>query len=233
MPPATSAARLERQASARADGMDSPVVAVSDVTPPVRVAVVVASPLLREGLARLLGDRPSVELVAVVERVADLEVTSAVVDVLVVQVGAPSELAAVDLTERGTRVVTLHDDLSPAAAARLIQDFGVVPVDTHSPAPVFVDAVVGASTRAPLRWSRPAIGPMPLSPRERSVLALVAEGKTSREIAAELAISARTVESHKQRILERLGVASQAQAVALAARTGLLRAPVVAGPAST
>jgi DNA-binding NarL/FixJ family response regulator len=55
-----------------------------------------------------------------------------------------------------------------------------------------------------------------LTAREREVLALLAEGKSSAEIACELVISARTVGTHVQHILGKLGVHSRAQAVALA-----------------
>ena len=58
-----------------------------------------------------------------------------------------------------------------------------------------------------------------LTAREREVLALLAEGKSSAEIAGELVISARTVGTHVQHILGKLGVHSRAQAVALARQT--------------
>jgi ATP/maltotriose-dependent transcriptional regulator MalT len=50
-----------------------------------------------------------------------------------------------------------------------------------------------------------------LSEREREVAGLVAEGRTNREIAAQLFLSVRTVESHVSRIFEKLGVASRVQ----------------------
>ena len=45
-----------------------------------------------------------------------------------------------------------------------------------------------------------------LSPREREVLALVAEGRANDEIAAELHLSVRTVERHLQNVYGKLGV---------------------------
>jgi DNA-binding CsgD family transcriptional regulator len=63
-----------------------------------------------------------------------------------------------------------------------------------------------------------------LTVRESEVFALIASGRTSRAIAGSLGISAHTVESHKQRVFRRLGVQSQAQAVAIAVRLGLLGA---------
>jgi two-component system nitrate/nitrite response regulator NarL len=58
----------------------------------------------------------------------------------------------------------------------------------------------------------------PLTRRESEILALLADGLTQREIASRLFISPKTVGTHIQRILGKLGVHSRAQAVALAHR---------------
>jgi ATP/maltotriose-dependent transcriptional regulator MalT len=64
-------------------------------------------------------------------------------------------------------------------------------------------------------------GAMGLSPREREVLQLMAEGLTNREIAGTLLLSPRTVASHAANILGKLGLASRTAAVAFAIRNGL------------
>jgi DNA-binding NarL/FixJ family response regulator len=51
----------------------------------------------------------------------------------------------------------------------------------------------------------------PLTPRQREVLRLVAEGHSAKEIAGILSISTKTVEFHKAAVMERLGVRSTAQ----------------------
>ncbi len=61
-----------------------------------------------------------------------------------------------------------------------------------------------------------------LSPREREVLQLLAEGKSMKEVAAVLDISPRTVEFHKYRIMELLRVKTNAELVQLAIRLGLI-----------
>jgi DNA-binding NarL/FixJ family response regulator len=61
-----------------------------------------------------------------------------------------------------------------------------------------------------------------LTGREREVLALLAAGLGQQAIAGELFISSKTVATHIQRILPKLGVRSRAQAVALAHREGLV-----------
>jgi DNA-binding NarL/FixJ family response regulator len=67
-----------------------------------------------------------------------------------------------------------------------------------------------------------------LSPREREILTLLSEGKTQKEIASTLVISPKTVATHIQHLLAKLGVNSRAQAVALAYRQGLVGSDVIA-----
>jgi DNA-binding NarL/FixJ family response regulator len=61
-----------------------------------------------------------------------------------------------------------------------------------------------------------------LSPRFLDVLRLMAEGKTTREIALELGLSRYTVKNYIERIYERLGARDRVQAVTIALRTGLI-----------
>ena len=58
-----------------------------------------------------------------------------------------------------------------------------------------------------------------LTPRERQVLVLLSAGKTSKEIALELRISARTVDVHRSHLRQKLRVRSVAELVRLAMRT--------------
>jgi DNA-binding NarL/FixJ family response regulator len=60
-----------------------------------------------------------------------------------------------------------------------------------------------------------------LTPRQREVLKLVAEGRTSRQIAAALGIGVRTVETHRAELMDRLGVRDIAGLVRYAVRRGL------------
>ena len=61
-----------------------------------------------------------------------------------------------------------------------------------------------------------------LSPRETEVLRLIALGNSSAEIARELHLSARTVETHRARIQRKLGLATRAELVRHALRRGLI-----------
>ncbi len=60
-----------------------------------------------------------------------------------------------------------------------------------------------------------------LTPRQREVLQLVAEGRSAREIGTLLKISARTVEFHKYRMMEDLGLRTNAELIQFAIKHGL------------
>jgi DNA-binding NarL/FixJ family response regulator len=60
-----------------------------------------------------------------------------------------------------------------------------------------------------------------ISAREREVLQLIAEGNSSAEVAAVLHISVRTVDTHRQNVMDKLGIHSIAQLTKFAIRNGL------------
>jgi DNA-binding NarL/FixJ family response regulator len=78
-------------------------------------------------------------------------------------------------------------------------------------------AVAGVDARPPGRAVR-------LTARQRQVLQLIAEGRTMKEIAALLSVSARTAESHKYQMIEALGLRTTADLVRYAVQMGLVPA---------
>lgn len=64
-----------------------------------------------------------------------------------------------------------------------------------------------------------------LTPRERQILQLIAEGNSNKEIAAMLALSVNTVSVHRANLMDRLGVHRTAELVLYAIRKGLVRVP--------
>ncbi len=82
--------------------------------------------------------------------------------------------------------------------------------------------VLAASERAPVKVPRPANDPQlltsALSPREREVLALIAEGRTNKDIAAALFVSPNTVKTHVASLLTTLRADTRAQLAAISAR---------------
>ena len=63
----------------------------------------------------------------------------------------------------------------------------------------------------------------PLTPREREVLQLIAEGKATKDIAGLLGVSVKTVESHRTRLMEKLDIRQTAGLVRYAIRRGLIQ----------
>lgn len=64
----------------------------------------------------------------------------------------------------------------------------------------------------------------PLTPKEREVLQLIAEGKSNKQISRELAMSVKTVDSHRRNLMVKLDIHETAGLVRYAIRTGLIRA---------
>jgi FixJ family two-component response regulator len=62
-----------------------------------------------------------------------------------------------------------------------------------------------------------------LTPRERQVLALVAQGWLNRAIATELAVSVRTVKAHRAQVMHKMRLASVAELVLASTQLGLVR----------
>ncbi len=61
-----------------------------------------------------------------------------------------------------------------------------------------------------------------MTPRQREILQLLAEGKSAKEIASALGLSARTVEDHKYRLMESLGIENNAELIHFAIKHGLV-----------
>jgi DNA-binding NarL/FixJ family response regulator len=81
--------------------------------------------------------------------------------------------------------------------------------------------LAGAEPATPEPAEAPADDPFGLTPRERQVLALVAAGRTNREIGEVLFMAEKTASVHVSRILSKLDVRSRTEAAAVAHRLGL------------
>jgi DNA-binding NarL/FixJ family response regulator len=85
--------------------------------------------------------------------------------------------------------------------------------------PDIADVVLG---KALTRWSSESrCELLGISTREREVLQLLAEGKSTKEIAASLYVSIKTVETHRRKIMNRLSLTSIAQLTKFAIREGI------------
>jgi DNA-binding NarL/FixJ family response regulator len=118
----------------------------------------------------------------------------------------------------------LHTVLEHGASGYLLKDAGPTEVASAIRAAsrdeVFIDTAVAKHlTRTRLS---PPTGISSLTQRERTVLALVGEGRSNHEIASELQISERTARTHVSNVLGKLNLRSRTQAALVAVREGLL-----------
>ena len=97
--------------------------------------------------------------------------------------------------------------------------------------PLLVKTRAGAADGWCDAASGPETGYPSLSSREREVLQLLAEGYAAKEIAADLGVSAKTVDAHRRRVMTKLDVGSVPELTRIAIREGLIDSPVADAPA--
>jgi RNA polymerase sigma factor (sigma-70 family) len=68
-----------------------------------------------------------------------------------------------------------------------------------------------------------------LTPREREVMYMVVDGRSNKEIAAQLGVSAKTVEAHRNKVMEKTRADSVAELVRMAIATGIAPEPLLSG----
>ena len=186
---------------------------------------------IRSGLVGVLGAEPDIDVVGDASTAAELLARCAEhrPDVVLLELDVdawdPAQLvASLRKRRRALRVVGLVEAADARAASRAAQA-GVRTTVAYSHGTEDVLPAVRATPdpstrREPSARRRPTSAA--LSARELDVLRLIAAGKATREVGAELGIAAKTVENHKQRIFRKLDVQNQAHAVAVAIRHGLL-----------
>jgi len=110
--------------------------------------------------------------------------------------------------------------LKTASGDELKEAIGVVQRGGCYLSPQFPSDLVSVLAEAA---RRPLVDKAPqLTPRQREVLQLVAEGKTMKEVASQLKISTRTAESYKYHLMNVLGIRTTAELVQHAIRIGLI-----------
>ena len=214
---------------------------------PIRVLVAEDHTIVRQGIVALLGSCGDVEVVGEAEdgRAAVRLAAKLTPDVLVMDLAMPA-LNGVDATRLvrketpATRVVVLsmhggEEHVRPAiragAAGFLLKGSGLSDLVAAIRAVAAGDAFFSPSVaKILLRDAKQEPGATSsgagaeLTGREREVVQLVAEGRSSPEIAALLHLSPKTVENHRARIMAKLDVRDVAGLVRYAIRVGLASA---------
>ena len=207
----------------------------------IRVVLADDHALVRDGLRAVLAREPDIQVVgeAADGRAALGVVETAKPDVAVLDLSMPllngldvaRQLVARDGAPRPI-LMTMHAEdryvlhalragvrgyvLKKQAAADLVRAIRDV-----ASGRVYLSPGVGAAVADAIRLGSPPPEER-LTPREREVLQLVAEGKTTKEIAALLNISVKTADAHRTRLMQKLDIHNTAELVLYAVRRGVI-----------
>jgi two-component system NarL family response regulator len=210
----------------------------------IRILLVDDHQIMRDGLRAILASEETFEIVGEAEngREAASMARTLVPDVIIMDIGMP-DLNGVE----ATRQIKADNPLAKVIALSMYADRGYVLGILEAGASGYVlktgaydelhravqavaqgknylspdvtQMVVDAQVRAPSE--RGASAQTSLGPREREIVQLLAEGRTSPQIARRLHISTRTVESHRRNIMTKLDLHSVAELTKYAIREGL------------
>lgn len=217
---------------------------MSGASPVIRLAIAEDHRVVADALATMLGFGDAIEVVGVVSSggaIVDLD-GELLPDVILMDVTLEG-LNGIEATrqilaarpEARVVVLTMHDDPETVTNAMAAGARGFLPKNA-SRAEVIAAVEAVARGEGYLHSSVTGefldrVGPLAdrslaaerLTERERQVLELLADGRTTRQIAEALYVGEETVKTHLGHIYTKLGVADRVQAVALALRRGLVR----------
>lgn len=211
----------------------------------IRVVIIDDHAVVREGVRTVLDSASGYAIVGEGRSVADAIATCAELrpDVLVLDISMPdgSGLHAIpEVIERSpkTRILMLsvHDNLeyvleSIRAGAHGYLRKDSAPADLRAAVSavyegeLFLSPEISRQVADSLRENQTPVGeptPAVLTPREREVVTLVAQGLANKEIAARLEISTRTVEAHRDSLTRKLGIRTIAGLTRFCLKHGLL-----------
>jgi DNA-binding NarL/FixJ family response regulator len=196
---------------------------------PISVAVVDDHPVVIEGLRRLIEQQPDMRFAGSASSLGAARqlIAAEAPDVVLCDVMLGRTERGFDLLDGDRAIVLLSSYDYPSLIALAIERGASGYLDKSSAPAVVVDTIRRAA-RGEAVFARQALAaarrtPRRPSARELQVIALVANERTTLEIAHALKLSDRTVETHLHRMFQRYGVSSRTGLAMLAVREGWLK----------
>jgi len=181
---------------------------------PIRLLLVDDQDIVRAGLRSLLGGDPDMEVIGETgggEATRRIKEIAPQVNILALTIHE-NEAYFFDMLNAGA---------SGYVPKRASPDDLLAAIRVAAAGEVFLHPfVAGALVQDYLRRAQSGVE---LTPRQREVLTLVAEGKSNQAIADQLGISVRTVDRHRENIMKRLNLHSRTDLVKYALRKGLIQ----------
>jgi DNA-binding NarL/FixJ family response regulator len=211
---------------------------------PIRVLLIDDHALVRAGIRSLINGMEGVEVVAeaangedALRRIEEVQPDIALLDVAMPGLNGFQVLAESVKRFPSVRVIviTVHETGQYASQALRAGAVGYLPksaasvelqeaIRTVAAGETFISREVDKKTLLQqAKETEQARLLKALTPRQREILTLIAEGNSTRDIALLLRISVKTVESHRAQLMERLNIHEVAGLVRFAIRTGLVK----------
>ena len=213
-----------------------------------RILIVDDHPLMRAGIRTLLDKTiDDVEIVEAADGLDAIELAAqSRPDVVLMDINMPG-LNGVDAARRVTSAVpgckvimlSMHQDeqrvvesIRAGAAGYLMKDVAVAEVPTAIDrvmrGEVYVSPSAPKTVTQMLTRDTTETSPLALlTARQREILQLIAEGRSTKEIGYRLSLSTKTVETHRRLLMERLGIHDVAGLARFAVRAGLVSAELL------
>lgn len=204
-----------------------------------RVLIVDDHVVMAEGLSLLLSREPDMEVVGQIQDglTAVTKAAELIPDVVIMDISLP-ELSGIEATKK---ILSEHPQIKVLALSNYddwkhvseMMEAGALGYLRKDIAYKELVSAIKSILEGKIYLSSPVAGVMvkqhlssvsikdPLTPREREVLKLIADGKSTKEIAFQLEINIKTVETHRKNIMEKLNLHSTAELTKYAIKLGM------------
>lgn len=208
----------------------------------IQILIVDDHPLIREGFKKIIGQEVDMKVVAECQNAAEVPdfLRDGECDVIVLDINLPGRsgldlLAELPLRESGIKVLVLSMSPEKHFAMRALKSgaSGYLTKDTAAEELVeairkvnnggkYVSSTLGEQLANDLQHNHSGAAHEGLSGREFEVLLLIGAGMSAKDIKKKLKLSASTVKTYRQRILEKLNLQSTAEIIRYAVKNNLV-----------